>query len=107
MKPLECGRGDPENAPGRGKEAAGQLASAPRPLPTLCPHPLDSVRVRSDPIRGLKPVRGQVGWLVLPTRFLWVSRKPAEGCTLVVVRFVLVTARPGLDQRLPPLPARG
>lgn len=88
-------RGRPGERVRRGKEAAGQRASAPRPLPSL---PLSSGFCRGSERRDPRPqARARAGGVVLPTRLLWVSCKPAEGCTLVVVCFVLVTARLDLD----------
>lgn len=61
MKPLECGGGDPENV-SAGERRLQDSGRVPRARSPLCPCPLDSVGVRSDGIRGLKPARGQVAW---------------------------------------------
>lgn len=62
-KQVECGGGDPGNAPCLGAEAAGQLACAPRPLSTLCPQSPGFCR-DSEP-RNPRPQTGagQVAWL--------------------------------------------
>lgn len=101
-KQAECGEGAPGDAPGWGAEAAGQLACAPRPLPTLPSAPRIPSGLRAT---GSEATSGRGGrWPgVTNAPPLGVPASQREGAGRSQGASVLVTAGPGSGTALPSL----